>query len=206
MYLRQLLDYIDGPRFPADFDPVAAEVIGRPAGAFAQVQGSLSWFVDSFSTLADWKAVVDRLTTFADAMAATKVDQVQGLTVKTTEQPGLELDQVSVALPNGDLLLEDVDVVVRPGDRVVIQGPSGSGSSIRASRTSMPSCRARKTISGLESRPVILASGLASSRRRDVSPVPIPRSRALAGGNGTAATAASWRASKFGTSARIISR
>jgi rod shape-determining protein MreC len=35
-YLRELLDYIDGPRFPADFDPVPAEVIGRPAGAFTQ--------------------------------------------------------------------------------------------------------------------------------------------------------------------------
>jgi rod shape-determining protein MreC len=36
VYLRELLDYIDGPRFPADFDPVAAEVIGRPTGAFTQ--------------------------------------------------------------------------------------------------------------------------------------------------------------------------
>jgi len=35
-YLRQLLDYLDSPRFPGDFDPVAAEVIGRPAGAFTQ--------------------------------------------------------------------------------------------------------------------------------------------------------------------------
>ena len=36
VYLRELLGYIDGPRFPADFDPVVAEVIGRPAGAFTQ--------------------------------------------------------------------------------------------------------------------------------------------------------------------------
>jgi rod shape-determining protein MreC len=36
VYLRELLDYIDGDRFPADFDPVVAEVIGRPAGAFTQ--------------------------------------------------------------------------------------------------------------------------------------------------------------------------
>ena len=36
VYLRELLDYIDGPRFPADFDSVAAEVTGRPSGAFAQ--------------------------------------------------------------------------------------------------------------------------------------------------------------------------
>ncbi|HEU5264486.1 MAG TPA: rod shape-determining protein MreC [Gaiellaceae bacterium] len=35
-YLRRLLRYVDGPRFPEDFDPVAAEVIGRPGIAFAQ--------------------------------------------------------------------------------------------------------------------------------------------------------------------------
>ena len=35
-YLRGLVDYLDGPRFPADFDPVVAEVIGRPPSAFAQ--------------------------------------------------------------------------------------------------------------------------------------------------------------------------
>jgi len=35
-YLRRLLTYLDSPRFPGDFDPVAAEVIGRPAGAFTQ--------------------------------------------------------------------------------------------------------------------------------------------------------------------------
>ena len=35
-YLRRLLTYLDSARFPGDFDPVAAEVIGRPAGAFTQ--------------------------------------------------------------------------------------------------------------------------------------------------------------------------
>ncbi len=35
-YLRRLLDYVDGQRFPEDFEPVPAEVIGRPVGAFAQ--------------------------------------------------------------------------------------------------------------------------------------------------------------------------
>ena len=36
VYLRGLLDFVDGPRFPDDFDAVSAEVIGRPAGAFTQ--------------------------------------------------------------------------------------------------------------------------------------------------------------------------
>jgi rod shape-determining protein MreC len=35
-YLRRLLEYLDSPRFPDGFDPVAAEVIGRPSVAFAQ--------------------------------------------------------------------------------------------------------------------------------------------------------------------------
>jgi rod shape-determining protein MreC len=35
-FLREQLDYLDGPRFPSDFRPVVAEVTGRPAGAFAQ--------------------------------------------------------------------------------------------------------------------------------------------------------------------------
>ena len=36
VYLRALQDFIDGPRFPDDFEPVSAEVIGRPVGAFVQ--------------------------------------------------------------------------------------------------------------------------------------------------------------------------
>jgi rod shape-determining protein MreC len=36
VYLRSLHQYLDGPRFPDDFQPVIAEVIGHPAGAFVQ--------------------------------------------------------------------------------------------------------------------------------------------------------------------------
>jgi rod shape-determining protein MreC len=35
-YLKRILKFLESPRFPSDFDPVAAEVIGRPAGAFTQ--------------------------------------------------------------------------------------------------------------------------------------------------------------------------
>jgi rod shape-determining protein MreC len=35
-FLRDLSDYIDGPRFPDDFHPLVAEVISRPGVAFAQ--------------------------------------------------------------------------------------------------------------------------------------------------------------------------
>jgi rod shape-determining protein MreC len=34
--LRGLLEYVDGPRFPDDYDAVVAEVIGRPPGVFTR--------------------------------------------------------------------------------------------------------------------------------------------------------------------------
>jgi vitamin B12/bleomycin/antimicrobial peptide transport system ATP-binding/permease protein len=40
----------------------------QTAGAFGQVQGSLSWFVNAYATLAQWSAIVERLTTFHRAI------------------------------------------------------------------------------------------------------------------------------------------
>ena len=104
-------------------------VLTQTAGAFAQVQGSLSWFVDSFTNLADWKAGVDRLTTFANAIAASKqlAEAERSLDLTEGEGPALALEGVTVALPDGRSLIEQVDLTVEPGDRLVIQGPSGSG-------------------------------------------------------------------------------
>lgn len=104
-------------------------VLMQTGDAFGRVQSSLSWFVDSFSTLADWKAVVDRLTTFADTIAATKAAQAQerGFDVAAGDGASLALQDIEVALPDGRVLMSDVDLLVEPGQRLVIQGPSGSG-------------------------------------------------------------------------------
>ena len=45
-------------------------VLTQTAGAFGRVQGSLSWFVDVWPQLAEWKATIDRLTTFGETMEA----------------------------------------------------------------------------------------------------------------------------------------
>lgn len=117
---------VQAPRYFAG--EIQLGVLTQTAGAFGQVQGSLSWFVDSFSQLADWKAVVDRLTTFAEAMTRAKqaVSTERAFT-KTAATPALELAGVDVELPDGRRLLEGVDLAIHPGEAVVIQGPSGSG-------------------------------------------------------------------------------
>ena len=100
----------------------------QTADAFAQVQQSLSWFVDTYPRLAAWKAVVDRLTTFGEAMAKAKAAQRDsGFQALPNEKPEVSLTGVQVDLPNGARLLEDVDVTVRRGESTVVRGPSGSG-------------------------------------------------------------------------------
>ncbi|MFO1039315.1 MAG: ABC transporter ATP-binding protein/permease [Geminicoccaceae bacterium] len=102
--------------------------IMQVSNAFGQVQGSLSWFVDSFATLADWKAVVDRLTTFSESMERAKTArQHRAFATAASTDGALALEDIKVALPDGRVLLQDVDLKLEPGDRVVIQGPSGSG-------------------------------------------------------------------------------
>ena len=100
----------------------------QTADAFAQVQTALSWFVDNYAGLARLKAVVDRLTSFSEAMAEAKLAAEQS-GFETTRQPApeLALQAEQVVLPNGDTLLNNVAMTIRPGDSVLIRGPSGSG-------------------------------------------------------------------------------
>jgi putative ATP-binding cassette transporter len=118
---------VASPRYFAGEVPLG--VLTQTANAFGQVQSSLSWIVDNFRELAEWRATVDRLTSFGEAIEQAKVAQLteHGFKVADNEAAALVLNDVEVALPNGRVLLDDVDVVVEPGQRVVIQGPSGSG-------------------------------------------------------------------------------
>jgi len=103
-------------------------VLTQTADAFGQVQGALSWFVDTYATLAAWKAGVDRLTTFSEAMVrAKKAAQESDFQRSPQSTPELALQDVDVRLPNGSMLLEDVDVTIQQGDTLLLRGPSGSG-------------------------------------------------------------------------------
>ena len=104
-------------------------VLMQVVNVFSTVQGSMSWFVDTFKTLADWKATVDRLTTFTETMQRSKqsTQPEDAFAIDGSGAAELALSDVAVALPDGRVLMEDVDVAIHKGDRVLIQGPSGSG-------------------------------------------------------------------------------
>jgi putative ATP-binding cassette transporter len=92
------------------------------------VQSALSWFVDTYPRLAEWKAGVDRLTTFSEAMVSAKLAAAEtAFEASPQPAPELTLQGVEARLPNGTLLLKDVDLTIRQGESVLLRGPSGSG-------------------------------------------------------------------------------
>ena len=96
------------------------------ASAFGRVQDSLSWFVDSFPELAAWRATTDRLTSFEAGLTAQSKVLVSS---RTMGERAVETRDLTLALPDGAVLMSGVSVAAAPGDRVLVKGPSGSGKS-----------------------------------------------------------------------------
>jgi vitamin B12/bleomycin/antimicrobial peptide transport system ATP-binding/permease protein len=105
----------------------------QTAQAFGQVQGALSWFIDVYPTLADWRATVQRLAAFLSATAdrgTAPHDPALG-TVQRAASSGeaIEFASLVVQAPDGRELLRLHDRRLVPGRHVLMSGPSGSGKS-----------------------------------------------------------------------------
>jgi vitamin B12/bleomycin/antimicrobial peptide transport system ATP-binding/permease protein len=103
----------------------------QTANAFGEVQGALSWFVDNYASLTEWRATVKRITGFLDAIDAARGASEAGAGVRATAEarPDLVLDGITLALPDGRILLEGAAARIEPGEAVLVAGPSGSGKS-----------------------------------------------------------------------------
>ncbi|HUW40411.1 MAG TPA: ABC transporter ATP-binding protein/permease [Rectinemataceae bacterium] len=99
------------------------------SSAFGQVQGSLSFIVNSYLDLASWHAVVDRLRFFEQAMDEIKTIRETHYRMVRRDGERLRLDKLNVRLPDGRELLRDLDLSLGRGGRLLIMGPSGSGKS-----------------------------------------------------------------------------
>ncbi|WP_051259123.1 ABC transporter ATP-binding protein/permease [Chitinibacter tainanensis] len=115
---------VAAPRFFAKEIPLGG--LMQINSAFGKVYDSLEFIISSFSTLAKWKAVIDRLTTFEYSMAA--ADQLPRLQ-PSAQAAGLSLEQLRVSKPDGEVLLDDLALTMQPGDSLLIRGKSGAGKS-----------------------------------------------------------------------------
>jgi vitamin B12/bleomycin/antimicrobial peptide transport system ATP-binding/permease protein len=100
-------------------------------GAFSQVQSSLSFFVDSYKTIAEWCSVVERLSGFERALERVRIQAVTGERVRLADGDATDLTikDVDLYLPNGQALLAGVNLSLLRGDWVLLGGASGSGKS-----------------------------------------------------------------------------
>lgn len=103
----------------------------QTASAFGQVQGSLSWFIDAYTRLADWKATVDRLIGFDASMQQTMrdIELNPGVARCETDTAEIQGEGVRLELPDGRVLLADTDFKLERGESTLITGASGSGKS-----------------------------------------------------------------------------
>ncbi len=99
-------------------------------GAFHQVQASLRWFVDNFPKIADWRSAMHRVAMFRDALAAVDEDAAADRIVVERHPEGLlSFENVAISLIDGSIVVEEATAEIARGERVLLEGESGSGKS-----------------------------------------------------------------------------
>jgi vitamin B12/bleomycin/antimicrobial peptide transport system ATP-binding/permease protein len=106
------------------------------ADAFGSVSESLSWFINNYDTLVQWRATVDRLREFRRVTqlphlneSVSPVTGHVGINRHYVGESQFATHELTLALPNGETLASVRDIAVKPGSRWLVRGASGSGKS-----------------------------------------------------------------------------
>jgi len=124
------------------------------ASAFSAVQESLSYFVDMYSSIAEWQAVVERLTGFALHMQKVREENPQQGLLREVNADGCVIARaMEIDLPQGGTLLHEASFALEPGANVLVKGVSGSGKStlLRAIAGIWPYVKGSLSMPGRES-------------------------------------------------------
>jgi vitamin B12/bleomycin/antimicrobial peptide transport system ATP-binding/permease protein len=104
----------------------------QTASAFSSVQNALSYFITTYQTIAQYRAVVTRLSGFEDAIVAGRDVALASPAVEVLPRDNsnvIAIDGLKVRLPNREPLVNAEHIVLSPGERVLVTGPSGAGKS-----------------------------------------------------------------------------
>jgi vitamin B12/bleomycin/antimicrobial peptide transport system ATP-binding/permease protein len=105
----------------------------QTGSAFKSVQDALSYFISSYRTIAEWRAIVERLSGFEEAMAAGRAIAVTPPFIESETTPrsgsGFAVKHLDVRLPDGHPVVSADRIALGAGERVLVTGPSGSGKS-----------------------------------------------------------------------------
>jgi putative ATP-binding cassette transporter len=105
----------------------------QAASAFVIVQTAFNWLVDNYPRLADWTASARRLASLLvslDDLERAEREETTGRIVrKQAEDGALRLRNLSVTLNDGSAVVNEADVAIAPGEKVLVAGESGTGKS-----------------------------------------------------------------------------
>jgi vitamin B12/bleomycin/antimicrobial peptide transport system ATP-binding/permease protein len=103
----------------------------QTASAFGQVQDSLSFIVSSYTDIAAWRAVVERLVGFQSALELAHIQAAKeaGIHHADGNDGGLIVDRVELDRPDGQPLIANVSLSLGRGESALLSGPSGVGKS-----------------------------------------------------------------------------
>ena len=96
------------------------------SSAFGRVQDALSFFVDSYATLASLAAVISRLDGFTEHMEDAKKIKSN---VTNSTAPNLKISALNISLPTGRELLKKLSIELQNTKSLVVTGLSGCGKS-----------------------------------------------------------------------------
>jgi vitamin B12/bleomycin/antimicrobial peptide transport system ATP-binding/permease protein len=106
----------------------------QAASAFTIVQTAFGWLVDNYPRLADWNAGARRIASLMMSLdGLERAEQGDGIgRIQRGETAGeamLGLHDLSVTLDDGTAVVGETDVVIEPGERLLVAGESGTGKS-----------------------------------------------------------------------------
>lgn len=106
-------------------------VLMQAALAFQRVESSFSFFVSSYSKIAEWKAAMDRIAQLEAAMHAVDcADLPHAALAHADGAPAMvAVRDLMLRVPNGEPIAAVPDFTLRPGERLLVSGESGSGKS-----------------------------------------------------------------------------
>lgn len=96
----------------------------QTAQAFGTVQSSLSFYRNSYDEFASYRAVLDRLTGFNTSIDS--VNLPSKVIMKETDK-GLIFENLTINAPDGKKLINTINLDLKQGSSLLIQGPSGVG-------------------------------------------------------------------------------
>jgi putative ATP-binding cassette transporter len=110
------------------FGALSLGVLMQTVSAFQRVEGAFAFFIGVYGKVAEWKALIDRLTQFEAALESLAAAS-DGIAMAHGDKGQLQTSDLDLNYPTGVPLTKIPALSLSPGQRLLVTGTSGSGKS-----------------------------------------------------------------------------